>query len=857
MTSFADDIATSETASDIRDVDVLVSYEVVKLFSEQLYTTPVKAVEELVVNSWDAAATICSVLVDTDGAEPVIAVFDDGSGMTVDELENLWHIGVSGKSKAKSERKLIGKFGIGKLASYSVARRATYVSKANGEVNAVAIDFEDFAQATSAAGVPSPVTLKIRSIDSVAALLTQLEQKSFDRVLHFSEPDPAGPELPPLPVRTLDLEALDSWTLVILEDLKPKSSQLATGRLRWVLETAMPLASDFVLNLNSELVTSSKLRLKRLAEFDLSSLDPKRIDGLNKKMETDWHVEDGAIVSSKFPSGVRGVAYVTERSLYTQGGKSEDLGRSHGFFVRVHDRLINETDPLFGATPLSYQTWNFFAAEVHADDLNPFITAARDDVEQSDMKAQLRALLVAVFYQARDLADEAKETKLKQERVNKEGHLDYVSTSLVEKPLADAIAETAEALVIKHPASSAGAVEDEPQWRYLEPVGTLEEAQSLVEQLYTDRRSEKRYTFRYAQLGRAAPLASLNAATATFSINEDHEFAIEFGADATARRALEAMAAAEVMLEVYLSQTRLPIATIQQLLDVRDTLLRSLARDHGLSLTSLAQELRDSSADDVALEIALVGALRALGFSAKHVGGPGTPDGVASYVVQGTGSKSFTIEAKSSKQQPQLSQLDFAGLRSHFESEGAAGCLLVAPTYPGGLSLDSEVSKRARQQGVSCWTIDQLARVVSLAEDRHINATQLQEIVLGQFDPASVTAAVDALLATPTFTKTDLYGSIIAALRDLETRLPDAQRDISLIAGEVSRNAHFSGILMSDVRDAIEDLARASRGMLNLSQDNAVQVLGSIDELERRVATLAQLDGKPRRLGSFRADGVE
>jgi hypothetical protein len=120
-----------------------------------------------------------------------------------------------------------------------------------------------------------------------------------------------------------------------------------------------------------------------------------------------------------------------------------------------------------------------------------------------------------------------------------------------------------------------------------------------------------------------------------------------------------------------------------------------------------------------------------------------------------------------------------------------------------------------------------------------------------------VTAAVDALIATPTFTKTDLYGAVVAALRDLETRLPDAQRDVSLIAGEVSRDSHFSGIFKGDVRDAVEDLARASKGMLNLSQDDAVQVLGSIDELERRVATLAQLDGKPRRLGSFRADGAD
>lgn len=686
--------------------------------------------------------------------------------------------------------------------------------------------------------------------------MTQLTAMNFDRVLDVELPQPGG-SADETVGQKVDLEALATWTLVILEDLKPKAEQLLKGRLRWVLSTAMPLAADFTLNLNSTLVKSSKSKIPHLAGFEIHAVGQKRLDDLNKKLGTDWHKTDSALVSTKFPAGVRGSAYVAERSLYAEGGKSEDLGRSHGFFVRVHDRLINETDPLFGATPLSYQTWNFFAAEIHADDLNPFITAARDDVEQSDMKAQLRSLLVALFYEARDLADSAKADKLKKERVNKEGQLDYVSTTLVEKPLADAIAETAESLVAASVPSNNGSTHDsaDARWRYLEPVGTLDEAQSLVEQLYADKRPDKRYKFHYTQRGPSASLASLNAATATFSINEDHDFAIEFGDDSKSRRALEAMAVAEVMLEVYLHQTRMPGQTIQQLLDVRDTLLRSLARDHGLSLPSLAQELRDSRDDDVALEIALVGALRALGFSARHIGGPGTPDGVASYVVHGTGTESFTAEAKSSAAQPGLPQLDFGGLRSHYEAVGASGCLLVAPTYPGGLDPNSQVSQRARQQQVSCWTIDQLAKVVALAEDRHINASQLQDIVLRCFDPATVTAAIDELLASPKFTHTELYAAVVEALRDLVHRLPDAPRDVSMIAGEVSRNTHFVGIKRSDVDEAVDDLARASRGMLNRSQDGKVQVLGSIDELERRVVGLTHVEGKPRRRGSFWTDG--
>ena len=85
------------------------------------------------------------------------------------------------------------------------------------------------------------------------------------------------------------------------------------------------------------------------------------------------------------------------------------------------------------------------------------------------------------------------------------------------------------------------------------------------------------------------------------------------------------------------------------------------------------------------------------------------------YGVEG---RSFTLEAKSSKDVPSSSQLDFAGLRAYYEAEKASGCLLVAPTYPGFSDPESQVSQRAAQQEVSCWTIAQLAKVVECAEHR-------------------------------------------------------------------------------------------------------------------------------------------
>src|SRR4051794_21241222 len=89
----------SNASNDGPRIQVRLSNELVRLLSEQLYQSPLKAVEELVVNSYDADAGECRIYVpevaDRD-KEPVL-VFDNGSGMDEAGLTDLWHIGRSNK----------------------------------------------------------------------------------------------------------------------------------------------------------------------------------------------------------------------------------------------------------------------------------------------------------------------------------------------------------------------------------------------------------------------------------------------------------------------------------------------------------------------------------------------------------------------------------------------------------------------------------------------------------------------------------------------------------------------------------------------------------------------------------------
>src|ERR1043165_5405030 len=128
-------------------IDVRLSYRIVSLFSEGLYASPNKAIEELVANSFDAGARTVAVFLPADFHEQgaTIAVLDDGEGMDDEGLKQHWLIGKSDKRDLTTlprDRKQIGKFGIGKLATYVLANRLSHVSKKGGKYFSTSMDYK-------------------------------------------------------------------------------------------------------------------------------------------------------------------------------------------------------------------------------------------------------------------------------------------------------------------------------------------------------------------------------------------------------------------------------------------------------------------------------------------------------------------------------------------------------------------------------------------------------------------------------------------------------------------------------------------------------------------------------------------
>ncbi|WP_186188690.1 ATP-binding protein [Burkholderia gladioli] len=812
-------IISLSATSKAQEGTVALTNELVGLLSSQLYRTPIKAIEELVVNSFDADASECYVAVPSpdgfaSGSSPrVVAVLDDGLGMDANGLLALWEIG---KSRKRDEdvakrytRAQIGKFGIGKLATYAIANCVTYISKSDSGICAVTLDYREFKNK-----IDDPHH-RVR-IQAVEISDWKEFSKKIDYITHSLGVEIKFFEKP-------------HWTLCLLEELKDKVLDIKTGRLKWVLSTAMPLdpTGKFQLHLGGEEIESSKANFDILFEFPVTEIPANRFTNLNAIGDENWRIENGSVVSKSFPIGITGKIQVYGRPLT---GKSDDLGRSNGFFIRVRNRLLNEDEPLFGLDPLSFTTFNRFRADLQVDDLDPFVLSSREEIENADAKRELGRFLSTCFNEARNRFDEHERAIHHAQRTKPEELRQYVDARLVERPVADVLTRS----INKDEGSEA-----DQSWFYLNKVDDSA-VDGLIDRLYNKPRTG--YSYLAENLGKTNRIVKFDVEKSEFILNLDHEFIQAHYEDIGSRRVLYDFATAEALLEVHLREEGVPANISGEILERRDRLLRGLANDHAFSPKLIAQALRDASANQYDLEVALIRAARVLGFNAKHIAGAGEPDGIARLADYPGGEQKITLEAKSSAEVPQLSQLDISGIHEHYTKWECRGALVVAPSYPGStLGDESALSFRANQAGVSCWTVDQLARVVESVESRHITAADVLEIVTSSFTPESVSSALDKLLGAP-YAKVTLYRGILNAFRKLATLLVDQPRSVDMITTVIAIEPTYSGVTRDEVKLALKQMAGASKGGLVISNEQLILRI-SLDELENRIATL--LNGDP------------
>ena len=602
------------------DIEVRLSYRIVELFSEGLYTSPNKAVEELVANSFDAGALRVHVLLSSNlhDQDATIAVFDDGEGMDQEGLKRHWLIGISNKrslSALPRDRQQIGKFGIGKLATYVLANRLTHISKCGGKYYSTSMDYRTIDRRVD------------REIEPKVPIRIALRELTAEQAKRAVEPWTGTAAFKAAKTALFGRRSPASWTLSIMSSLKPKVHEIKPGTLGWVLRTALPLRPDFGIWLNGQALESSKEGKGLLNRWVLGK-DLVKLPRPSPKLITtaeDVNVDESS--ENRFGLNVPGLGRITGYAEAYQDlltGKSDEIGRSHGFFVYVYGRLLNVDDGHFGISPdeLRHGTFGRFRLVVHMDGLDEGLRSNREAVGEGPLLNTAQDVLRAVFNAVRPTiethdSDEAPGAKLA--RV-----LAASPASLSRRPIVD----LSRAVAAGKSKSRYLIVPEYDSNEELEAffVDLEKRAADEVERFITGVNIDFEGSSRDG-------IARFDTQSGTLRLNGWHPFVATFHDEFTHKRLgqpLELLAMAEVLTEAHLHVIDVNAAKIESFLSARDQLLRNLTNESGRqSALSLANALSEARNSPDRLEKAVCDAFRSLGFDVTPLGKRGEPDGVA------------------------------------------------------------------------------------------------------------------------------------------------------------------------------------------------------------------------------------
>ena len=644
-------------------IDVPISYDIIKLFSEGLYQSPHKAVEELVANSFDAGAKQVSVIVpERDGAgldETALWVIDDGCGMDEEGFRQLWRVAESPKADLDEEhdRIQIGQFGIGKLAAYVLAWRLTHISKSDdGAFRYTIMNFHDVTGRGLSNTSKEPVTLELKEIteDQAKLALSEIEKK---------DPDMWG--------RLFGPNAASTWTAAALQEFKGLADKLYAGRLGWVLRTGLPLVSDFAIRLDGNTLESAKASGNVLHTMIVGSAQDEAASDL------DLTSRDGGVEIPGIHGIIKGQAQIFAEVLNT--GKSNQYGRSHGFFVRVRGRVINLENELFGLEAQNHSAWARFAMEIEADGLRDHLLSSREGVRDSDAIEKLREYMRRCFNVCRKAYDNHEREGFANIEI--ENILNTAPLSLVADPLMDALAKS---------------LSEDRDLFYIqlpETVGSdwLAGVQDRVQQqIFTE--------FEIRSGDPLNRMCTYHPETGLLVLNAQHPYIAVIREHSNNARAARLVASSEVVTEALLRTGTLPGYEVDDVLRRRDRMFRRLAGAQGIDVPTVMRRLKFADADWEAMERAVGQAFDLLGFEYEDRVGSNGPDGMLrAHRGRGeSGDLNFSViyDAKTSSSVIDADKVDLQAISSWVKSAGAQYGLIVGRSFAGADEPDSSLNTR-------------------------------------------------------------------------------------------------------------------------------------------------------------------
>lgn len=716
------DIATLGTRID--DVVLAIDYEIIAHFSRHLYGSPNRAVEELVSNAFDAFATRVYVYVPGAQVTAAVAVWDDGWAMDASELKSLWWVARSPKAattrivqdpKRGPDRKQIGKFGIGKLASYSAGDEISHLSRRGNDFHLVTVDYGKVLGSDGSSGSSRdvPYTAPIRALTKAEA--RQFVANIFDGAKRSVAVD--------------ELFDRKSWTLAVISKLK---KDLTPGRLSWVIGNSMPERPDFAIAINDELVVS-KLEKNAAIELDLGHAEVveatrRFFSDARKKGKFSGTVKFGSVPGLDAAHPSRDVPFVELPALGRVWGfirifdgslktiTSAELGRSWGFFVMVRDRLLNPDDAQLFLNDPSFAAFYRSQFVLHADGLDSVLLADRERLQRETTIANELGLLQSALY-----------------RVTR------------------AIMETRDDLA-SGDASSQSLLPTKSRRLFREPLGALALRSSEAALIDVSKPAVTR-----RPLGEGKRVAELSSETRGFLVNTSHPYytaiAAKIGGGKKAEeffRIYDLFSVSERLLEGHLYDIGVDSAIVEEIVTWRDDLFRELARSYSTSRAEAISALYETSYLGNALfEDAVTAVLNGLGFMAERRGGAGKEDIIVAAAV-GPDSYTFTFEAKGSAHPLKIDKAEVSGAASHRDAVGAEHAIVIAREFEGFKANPQNnaagILKECRSVGdVSIMTVEALALLYEAVDRFGLPLDLLREVFTAIEPPASKLARIATL----------------------------------------------------------------------------------------------------------------
>lgn len=852
-------IAAEQVGVQKTSIPVEISTRFLEHFSEQLYSSPQKAFEELVSNGWDAGANVVDVRIPEDLAAPesTLAVLDNGASMDEAGLRDLWHIAFSPKRDLHVQhgRPLVGKFGIGKLATYVLAERLTYICKGrDGVIRRVTMDYADVDRQAQADKLISELKLDLYELTAKQlddALKSVSDGDAIKKLIADGmKPDSAGAdnEFGGYP-SALTRDFGGTWTLVILSGLKRVGRELKVGVLRRMLEAALPLSTEMTIRVNGVSLASSKLATKVASEWvigpELNISEIELTSTGDDDATSDETAEKVQVVSGTDPYPyveLPDVGRITGRvTLYEDkitGGKSEERGASNGFFVNVLGRVVNQGDPSFGAENLSHAAWARFRMTVRADGLNVYLNTNREQFRDHRALRVFRAFLRRAFNLTRTAFDSFSGAEMPDGGDVLVKSLGVLSLAPLRSAVSEALRTTSPIPGLFDETGVTDREQARAQWR----ENTADHIQNALSSVRYERGTDDSFV-------------KFRLADNSIVINRDHPFVMEHSRTKAEKELMRTVAMVNLLSDVFALENGVEAATLQGVRDYRDQLMRFRALQRRQSGTHIAQLLlatQHKSSASNQLEKAVGAALGYLGFQVKEIGGSGEPEGIAT--AHGFSEPRvpteenpepplyrFTYDAKSSKHDAaKTGNVSLDGINEHRLRYGADYALVVAPDFQEGA-----LPVRAEQQDVTPMRARDLGKLLEYTVEYGAIPFDTLQKVFSLHDPTEVAQWIERLEGELKRSRRFTIDVFLKALEALRGKVPDVLQ-ASLIAFTCRTTLGVPTVVDGDVVRLVKGLSILVPDLIGIDEKDRIVVNASAERVAAAVeAQLEKLHQEP------------